>query len=426
MTQHSPLSLFPKPHQTIWGVLAGDVDDPLRKSMNAMQEWSPLNAWVDTGVSIDTAATGLSGPLAGIPIGVKDIFDVKGQPTSNGCREIATDLAATDSPVVALLRQAGAIIIGKTVTTQFACFDPPPTLNPWNQNRTPGGSSSGSAAAVATGMCYGAVGSQTGGSITRPATYCGVCGCKPTLGLVSTAGVLPVSKSLDHVGPIARCVEDLAILLQVMSGQDGLVPASDESIEPPRIGRLGGLFHDRADADARTALDAAIESFASAGAKLSDVELPDGFDNVLKWHRTIMCYEAFGVHCGRFAAEPDIYLTGMTLFVEEGSRISESDYQAAKQQQHRLTKQITNCFADVDILLTPATTGAAPDTSSTGDPAMNSPFSFTGVPTVSMPVMLNSDGLALGIQLIGRHNAEAGLFQFAKWCETRLIAGALP
>jgi Asp-tRNA(Asn)/Glu-tRNA(Gln) amidotransferase A subunit family amidase len=419
MTQRPPLALFPQPHQTVWGALAGLVDDPLQVSMKAIQDWSQIHAWVETGVTFNaTGATGLSGSLAGIPIGVKDIIDVEGQPTSLGCREIASEPATRDSPVVARLRQAGAIVIGKTVTTQFACFDPPPTLNPWNTNRTPGGSSSGSAAAVATGMCVGAIGSQTGGSIIRPATYCGVCGCKPTFGMLSMDGVFPVSPSLDHIGPIARCATDLAILLNVMSGRSDLVPVDAHLVEHPRIGRLRGLFDDLADADARTAIESAIASFESSGADVIDVALPDGFDNVLKWHRTIMCYEAFGVHCGRFAAEPDIYFPGMTLLIEEGSRIGEDDYQAAKQHQARLTQQITDCFADVDVLLTPATTGAAPNRSSTGDPAMNSPFSFTGVPTVSLPVMLNSDGLPLGIQIIGPHNDETKLFQVAGWCES--------
>src|SRR5437016_5223917 len=156
------------------------------------------------------------GPLHGIPIGVKDIYDVFDWPTACGSKLWANSIARQDAPIIASLRTAGAIFLGKTVTTQYASFDPPVTRNPWNLAHTPGGSSSGSAAAVATGMCLGALGSQTGGSITRPASYCGVAGCKPAYGAVSCKGVVPLAPSMDHPGPIARCVKDLAIMLQAM------------------------------------------------------------------------------------------------------------------------------------------------------------------------------------------------------------------
>src|SRR6266851_5133320 len=158
------------------------------------------------------------GPLHGIPLGIKDIIDVFDWPTAAGSRLWQNSIARQDATVVRKLREAGAVLIGKTVTTQYASFDPPPTRNPWNLARTPGGSSSGSAAAIACGMCLGALGSQTGGSITRPASYCGVAGLKPTYGRVSTRGVVPLAPSMDHVGPMARCVHDLAILFQVIVG----------------------------------------------------------------------------------------------------------------------------------------------------------------------------------------------------------------
>src|SRR5438067_176299 len=156
------------------------------------------------------------GPLHGIPIAVKDIFDVFDWPTAAGSKLWANSIARQDADVVRQLRQAGCVFLGKTVTTQYASFDPPVTKNPWNLSRTPGGSSSGSAAAVATGMCLGALGSQTGGSITRPASYCGVAGCKPSYGYVSCTGVVPLAPSMDHPGPIAGCVQDLAIMLRAM------------------------------------------------------------------------------------------------------------------------------------------------------------------------------------------------------------------
>src|SRR5215831_13332962 len=192
------------------------------------------------------------GALHGIPIGIKDIFDVANWPTAAGSKLWANSIAREDATIVARLRRAGTVFLGKTVTTQYASFDPPVTRNPWNLDRTPGGSSSGSAAALACGMCLGALGSQTGGSITRPASYCGVAGFKPTFGRISTHGVVPLASSMDHPGPMARCVFDLAHLLQAIAGYDQLDPASaalpvpdyiaplDEKRTPPRLARVRG------------------------------------------------------------------------------------------------------------------------------------------------------------------------------------------
>src|SRR5438067_2580937 len=190
------------------------------------------------------------GPLHGMPLGIKDIFDVFDWPTAAGSRLWKDSIARQDSTCVRRWRDAGAVFVGKTVTTQYASFDPPPTRNPWKLDHTPGGSSSGSAAAVACGMCLGAIASQTGGSITRPASYCGVAGCKPTYGRVSCHGVVPLAPSMDHPGPIALCVRDLALLLQVLAGADPLDPSCSQrpvpdyaavlqgTPPPPRLGRV--------------------------------------------------------------------------------------------------------------------------------------------------------------------------------------------
>src|SRR5437588_6861174 len=178
------------------------------------------------------------GPLHGIPLGIKDIFDVFDWPTAAGSRLWAKSMARRDATVVQRLRQAGAVLLGKTVTTQWASFDPPVTVNPWHPSRTPGGSSSGSAAAVACGMCLGALGSQTGGSITRPASYCGVAGCKPTYGRVSGAGVVPLAGSMDHPGPMARTARDLAVILQAIAGPDPRDPSCADRPVPDLLTRL--------------------------------------------------------------------------------------------------------------------------------------------------------------------------------------------
>src|SRR5262249_41143798 len=198
------------------------------------------------------------GPLHGIPIGIKDIIDVRGLPTACGAKRWVDRIAEDDAELVERVREAGAVIMGKTVTTPYACIDPPLTRNPWNPERTPGGSSSGSAAAVACGMCYGAIGTQTGGSITRPASFCGVAGMKPTRGNVGVRGVYPFAASLDHVGPVARGVEDLRILFRILQrfgvnhpGFDQAAPVLGKS--RPRLARSRGFFGQRSEPTARPA-----------------------------------------------------------------------------------------------------------------------------------------------------------------------------
>ena len=190
----------------------------------------------------DERKSGLDrGPLHGIPVGIKDIIDVFDWPTACGSKRWQGSVARQDAPCVARLRHAGAVLVGKTVTTAFASFDPPPTRNPWNVARTPGGSSSGSAAAVAMGMCLAALGSQTGGSITRPASYCGVASCKPSYGTVSTEGVLPLAESMDHVGAMANCVADVEIVLRAIA-DPGRYDSTRTADRPPVFGRPGGFF----------------------------------------------------------------------------------------------------------------------------------------------------------------------------------------
>jgi Asp-tRNA(Asn)/Glu-tRNA(Gln) amidotransferase A subunit family amidase len=356
------------------------------------------------------------GPLHGIPIGIKDLIDVAGWPTGAGSKLLAREIVPADAPLVTRLRSAGAIILGKTVTTQFACFDPPPTRNPWNVDRTPGGSSSGSAAGVATGMCLAAIGSQTGGSITRPASFCGVAGCKPTFGKIPTAGVYPVSRHLDHPGPIARSVADLSILLEVLS-QSPCLPVPPSPLPPPCLGRLHGLFDERVEPAMREVFEATLRKLEAAGAQRVEAVLPKSFGDVLPLHRRIMLYELGEVHRARFAAHPDDYLPGIRGLIEEASRLPRAAYGEALAHQERLRSEIVHSFDSADVLVCPATLGPAPDPSTTGDPSFNSPWSYTGLPTVSFPIGLSPDGLPLAIQLVGRHDDETRLFRAALWCQ---------
>jgi aspartyl-tRNA(Asn)/glutamyl-tRNA(Gln) amidotransferase subunit A len=372
------------------------------------------------------------GPLHGIPLAIKDIIDVFDWPTAAGSRLWQHSVARYDATVVRRLRQAGAVLIGKTVTTQYASFDPPPTRNPWHLGRTPGGSSSGSAAAVACGMCLGALGSQTGGSITRPASFCGIAGCKPTFGRTSTHGVVPLAPSMDHVGPMARCVRDLALLLQVIAGPDPLDPGcADRSVpdyatllrqpgKPPRLARLRGLFESKADPVVIRTLDQACEQLRANGATILNVALPAAFDEVLSRHRTVMGVEAASYHEPRLRRHPEDYGPNIRSLLQEGLACSAPEYARCKEHQRRLAVEMQGCLDGVDALLTPATTTPAPDAATTGDPAFNSPWSYTGLPTVCFPAAKDADGLPLGLQFVGRPWGEAELFTTAAWCEETL------
>jgi Asp-tRNA(Asn)/Glu-tRNA(Gln) amidotransferase A subunit family amidase len=378
------------------------------------------------------------GPLHGIPIGVKDIFDVFDWPTAAGSRLWANSIARQDATVVRKLREAGAVLVGKTVTTQYASFDPPPTRNPWNPERTPGGSSSGSAAAVATGMCLGALGSQTGGSITRPASYCGVAGCKPSYGRVSCRGVVPLAHSMDHPGPIGNCVRDLAILLQTIAGFDqgdstsrlqldiDLLAAVDGETKAPGLGRLRGLFEERAEPAVRRMMDQVVKELTDNGCEVVDVALPAGFSEVIARHRIVMAVEAAQFHEQRLRKHPEDYGPNITKLLEEGIACPAAEFARTKEHQKRLGDELWQSLGTANpVLLCPATTGPAPDKNTTGDPAFNSPWSYTGMPTVSFPVGLSDDGLPLAIQLVGAQMYEDKLFRAAAWCEN-VFAGRMP
>lgn len=354
------------------------------------------------------------GPLHGIPIGIKDIVDVAGYVTGAGSDFWSSQPPReTDAPLVTMLRDAGAVILGKTVTTQFAGFDPSVTRNPWNLERTPAGSSSGSGAAVAAGHCLGAIGSQTGGSITRPSSFCGIAGCKPGLDRIPIDGVVPIAKSLDHPGPMAKTVEDLALMMSV------LLPGTGEEgrMEPPILGRVRNFSEDRMDLAMREAIDKTLETLMTAGCPVYDLGDEIDFAELLIHHRRIMAVEGAEFHREAFAERPDDYGPRFKELVEEGLATSAVDYVASKNHQANLSDQLHQGACKFDALVTPAAAGPAPDLTTTGDACMNAPWSYTGLPTVCFPIGLSDDGLPLGIQLTGHRNGEAELLAIAAWCE---------
>jgi aspartyl-tRNA(Asn)/glutamyl-tRNA(Gln) amidotransferase subunit A len=363
------------------------------------------------------------GPLHGIPIAVKDIFDVFDWATAAGSKLWEHSVARQDCEIIRRLRCAGAIFLGKTVTTQYASFDPPVTRNPWNRERTPGGSSSGSAAALATGMCLGALGSQTGGSITRPAAYCGVTGCKPTYGRVPLDGIVPLAWSMDHPGPMARCVADLSLMLAVMADSwHGTIAAP---AGPPALTRVFGLFEELAEPAVRSAMEEIAGKLHAAGARLDKAALPAGFADVVQRHRIVMAVEAAQFHKVRLERHPEDYKPNIRQLLEEGLACSATDYADTKAHQRTLQEQTQALLADGTILLTPATTDPAPDAATTGNPAFNSPWSYTGLPTVCLPTGQFVDGLPLSIQLVGGRGSEARLIEVGQWCEQAIAVGPL-
>ncbi|MCI0683034.1 MAG: amidase [Gemmataceae bacterium] len=405
--------------------------DLVEMCLKNIDAWEPhVHAWVFVdrdGARAEAKRLGeelqrghCRGPLHGLPIAIKDIFDVFDWPTAAGSTLWASSVAREDSEVVKRLRQAGAIFLGKTVTTQYASFDPPVTRNPWNPKRTPGGSSSGSAAAVATLMCLGAMGSQTGGSITRPASYCGVAGVKPSYGLVPLHGILPLAPSMDHPGPIGRCVRDLVLMLQIIADpMDWTAPTASA---PPLLGRVRGMFDDRAEPGARAAMNEVHARLIQAGATVKEISLPARFAEVTARHRTIMAVEAAAFHEPRLARHPDDYLPKIRSLLAEGLATPAPEYLRCREHQQQLSADMAACFAEVDALIMPATTGPAPDPTTTGDPAFNSPWSYTGLPAASFPTGQFIDGLPLALQLVGARGAEAELLAVSAWCETALQA----
>ena len=376
------------------------------------------------------AADGPIGPLHGIPIGVKDIYYTQGVKTT-ACSPIYADFVPEyDSTAVARLRAAGAIIMGKTVTTEFACMDPPPTRNPWDAAHTPGGSSSGSAVGVAARTFPAALGSQTAGSVLRPASFNGVVGVKPTFGRISRYGVMPVAWSLDTMGFFTRNVADAALLLKVLAGHD---PSDDASSRepvpeyeavvsvgqgPPRIGLMGQLFHDRASPEVREHMAGVVGKLSDAGASVEEVTAPADFDAMLAAHRVVMSVEAAAVHERDFKSRADEYGPKVRTLIESGMITPAVAYVQAQRVRGRFREEMVKAAGRFDVLLSPSTIGPAPrDLSTTGDPVFQTPWTTAGLPSVTLPSGLSESGLPLGIQLASSHFTEDRLLGAAQWCE---------
>ncbi|PKB71170.1 MAG: hypothetical protein BZY87_06780 [SAR202 cluster bacterium Io17-Chloro-G6] len=368
-------------------------------------------------------------PLHGVPIGIKDIYNIAGVPTTAGSKVYADYVPDDTAVTINLLQDAGAIMLGKTVTTEFACLDPSHTKNPWNPAHTPGGSSSGSAVSVAARMCPVAMGSQTVGSVLRPASYNGIVGLKPTYGRVSRRGVVPVSWSLDTVGWMGRTVEDVALLLQVMAGpdeQDPIAsswPADDylsglEAAGPPRIGLITSFFMEEADLETQQRTRTVLEKLASAGASVVELTLPESFDTAFQDQLLIMGVEAAAFHKPMYEKQAQDYRPKLREMLRQGLETDATTYSRALERRLQFSADMKRLAEQADVLLTPSTpTAPLADLTNTGDTRFQAPWTSCGLPAITLPVGLAESGLPLGVQLIASPLEEARLLAIARWCE---------
>ena len=363
------------------------------------------------------------GPLHGIPVGIKDIFDTADYPTECGSPLMAGRRPQTDAAAVRKLREAGAVIIGKTVTTEFAYFHPGKTRNPRDLSRTPGGSSSGSAAAVAAGMVPLAIGSQTNGSMIRPAAFCGVFGVKPSHGLVSRAGALTLSSKLDHVGAFARSLEDLALILDVLAGQDTADPdtrpyaapsfrtgLAEEPPAPPSYTLVRTPMWDKADPDARAALEDLAKELGAG-----EVDLPDSFRAAWDALRAIMAAD-MAYNLGAIVDKGGEISVPFRNLIAEGREVTAVQYLAAMRDARRYADDLTGIFEQLsDAILTLSAKGVAPEgQGATGDPVFCTPWTLTGLPSLNLPLLADAEGLPIGVQLIGASGRDEKLLRTAR------------
>ncbi len=379
-----------------------------------------------------------TGPLHGVPVGIKDIYDIAGVPTTAGSKVYANYVPDETAATISLLENAGAVMLGKTVTTEFACLDPSHTKNPWNPAHTPGGSSSGSAVAVAARMCPVAMGSQTVGSVLRPASYNGIVGLKPTYGRVSRRGVVPVSWSLDTVGWMGRTVEDVALLLQVMAGPDeqdpvaSTLPAGDylsglESAGPPRIGLITSFFMEEADQETQKRTNAVVEKLKSAGASVIELTLPESFGTSFRDQMIIMGAEAAAFHKPMYEKQSQDYQPKLREMLRQGLETDATTYSKALERRLRFSADMRLLAERADVLLTPSTPSAPlADLTNTGDTRFQGPWTSCGLPAITLPIGLAESGLPLGIQLITSPFEEARLLAAARWCERVIGVNLVP
>ena len=412
------------------GIAAGEITSEalVRSCLDRIADRdADVEAWthLDPDYAIAGAraadASPSGGPLHGVPFAVKDVIDSGELPTEYGAPAIhGGHRPERDAACVAAMRAAGAVLMGKTVSTEFATFQPGKTRNPHNPAHTPGGSSSGSAAAVGASMVPIAFGNQTAGSLIRPAAFCGVVGLKPTHGTVDLAGILPLEPSFDTLGYMARSVDDVGLFYDVVRGAGPAVPA-DGLDRAPRVGLCRTHHWDKADAAAREAVERAAAKFSDLGADVADVDLPDDFAAIPDSHRVILNAGLTQSLARQYADRRDRLSERLRGMIEEGLGYDEATLEAARTHARACRAAAGDAFGDRDVLLTPSAPGEAPEgLGMTGDPIFQTTWTLLHLPCVTLPFATGPNGLPVGVQLIGSRGGDAAVLAVAKWFHGRM------
>ena len=373
--------------------------------------------------ALDRSAGG--GALHGLPIAVKDNIDTAGQPTAYGSPIYAGHVPAVDAACVALARAAGAWVLGKTAATEFANMVPAATRNPHHLGHTPGGSSSGSAAVVAAGLAPLALGTQTAGSVIRPAAFCGIVGYKPSPRRISRAGVKPNSDTLDEVGVLARSVDDAALLVQVLIGH-GDRPLPSTQAFAPRVGVTLTSRPQALSAAMTVMLDTSAQRLSTAGAVVCDAAVPASFDALFEAQAVVQQFETARALAPELQYRRGLLSPALAAFLDAAGAVDAAAYGAAIACGWAASEVIETLFAGADVLVAPAAPGAAPrGFASTGDPLFNRPWQLLGCPCITLPGGLDDAGLPLGLQLIARPNDDGLLFAAAAWIGAALQVDAI-
>ena len=375
--------------------------------------------------------SGKHGDLHGIPVGIKDIFDTEDMPTTDGTEIHKKNPSLSDCTVVSKLKQAGAIIMGKTVTCELAYYSPGKTKNPHDLSRTPGGSSSGSAAAVASHMVPLAIGSQTNGSVIRPASYCGVIGYKPTKGLISRHLVLQISRALDQVGIFSNSIEDAALISEQIIGHDKQDP--DTSLNPrpkllaasrqkppmePLLAYIKLPFMDKLDEDVMEGFNEVKDELKG---QINEIELPAGFDGIPDWHKTIMESDMARSFSGEYKKSKNKLSDKIVEAIERGMKYSSVEYNEAFSKIEVANTYFKQFFHDYDAILTPSACGEAPKgLKSTGNPIFCTIWTYCGMPSISLPLLQGKNGLPVGVQLVSSLYDDERLFRNATWLTSKI------
>ncbi len=410
--------------------------DRIEQVNGEIEAWAHLKPdhALDQARTLDAqrAEGGQVGPLHGIPVGIKDIFDTEGLPTENGTVLDSGRQPMQNCKVVSLLMEAGAVIMGKTVSTELAVFGPGKTKNPHNPEHTPGGSSSGSAAAVAAYMVPLAIGTQTNGSMIRPASFCGVVGFKPTHGLIPRTGALALSANLDTVGTFTRSIEDAALVTETLVAHDSgdthtrarahpplSKVAAEEPPITPNVAFAKTAVWDQADPETQEAFAELLEHL---GDDCDELPLSEPFDHAVKMHGDIMNADLAKNLAAYFERGRDKLTSRLCEMIEMGQKVSAVDYNTAVDGREVLNSGLNDVFDHYDIIITPATPGEAPaGLDSTGNPVFNSLWTFCGTPSITLPLMEGPSGLPLGVQVVGPRGDDARLLRNANWLMQRIM-----